>query len=187
MRNPIPAILVLAVGMAGCDARSISGPVSGADDELGEITVNDVTVPYVAVKMAADFVGLSVREVWTMMYESAVRYGSEPDAILVETDMARAARILDHAGFPVPTDPGDGTLIQADDSGHMCTLMSFNGDWDDEEAVEYWEEHHLYPWGACVHAIMEHEGCTEETLERTKSEDDEGRVFLHVWCEPEAS
>jgi len=179
-------LLLLSTGMAGCERTTPTG-VSDPD-ELGDVTVGDVTVPYVAIEMAAEFVGLPVAQVWTMMYESAVLYGSDPQTIVgVTADMTHAARILDQTGFQIPVETEDleGVLVLASDEGHMCTLMNYRGSWDDEDAVEYWKEHHLFPWGACVDAIKEHEGCTDETLEKTTSKDDEGRTFLHVWCDPE--
>ena len=63
--------------------------------------------------------------------------------------------------------------------------MNFSGDWDDDDEVDEWLEHHLHPWGACMDALTEIEGCAEEDFETSRSEDDEGRTYLHVWCEPD--
>lgn len=76
-------------------------------------------------------------------------------------------------------------MWRADDSGgHLCTLLQFSSDWDNEEEVEYWYEHRLDPWGECVEELLEESECDSvEDLSESTSEDDEGHEFLHTWCD----
>ena len=112
-------LFALALLAFGC--TEISVPVDHSND-LGDIEVGDIFIPYEAVERAADFLGRPVAQIWHLMYEGYLVNG--PPVPLAQTsDLRVAARLLERAGIEIPVDL-DGGLVAADD-GHMCTLDEF--------------------------------------------------------------
>lgn len=167
---------------SGDVAITESGP-----DELGDVVVGDITVPYGFVKAAADAMNQPVSRIWHLMYRGFLEDNREPlEAPAGQTDLRNGLTLLNQAGIEIPIDLTEAGVAADDDDDHQCTLRLYDGDWDDEDAVANRREHHLNPWGACVDGIIDQGECSSiEEFETSRSEDDKGNKYFHAWC-PEA-